>query len=152
MQRTVVFILAFAAAVVLPGPGARAEIVDGGFEQGPRGWKTVLTTPSNGEVPFCAAGLNLPSPPGASEGRRHLAVLGDVSIRPTPGCNPSFVYQDFVCDSDPSGTAFCTVNFDASLWLAPGENAAVILQTAQGAAARLIPAAGGSGRRYSISV
>lgn len=145
-------LIPLAALVTLSNAPARAEVIDGGFEQGPRGWKTILTAPSDGEVPVCAGNLNLPLPPGASEGRRHLVILGDVSRRPAPGCDPSLIYQDFVCDSDPSADGFCTVSFDVSFWQASREKAAVLIKTSQSVKAWEIPAAAGTpGGRYAVS-
>jgi hypothetical protein len=143
--------LIFAAAVVLigatwPGSSAEASVANGGFDGSAVGWKTIRTTPAGCETPYRSIVV-------AGDSSTSSALLGDSRAESSPGCDPSYIFQDFDCGSGEPG--FCTVSFDASLWLVAGERAAVVLLAEGGAdvVAREIPGArGGRTGRYAVSL
>jgi hypothetical protein len=127
------------------GPSAVSSIVDGGFDGGARGWKTIRTVPSGCETPHRSV--------FRGDSASTAVFLGDTRIETPPGCDPSYVFQDFDCSSADSSNDHCTVSFDASLWLVAGEHAAVVVSTEGAMVAREIPGArSGRSGRYAVSI
>lgn len=127
------------------GPSAASSIVDGGFDSGARGWKTIRTVPSGCETPHRSV--------FHGDSTSTAVFLGDTRIETPPGCDPSYVFQDFDCSTTDSSDKYCTVSFDASLWLVAGERAAVVVSTERAMVAREIPGArSGRSGRYAVSV
>ena len=117
---------------------------DGGFDGGAGGWKTMRTGPAGCATPvrFVDAGADSDA----------AAIAGDARGGASPGCDPSWIFLDFECGGDSPG-GFCTVSFDASLWLVAGEHAAVILAGDSGSAAFEIPGdRGGQTGQYAVSI
>ncbi len=127
-------------------------VTNGDFEQGGNGWFRGVAGPDPCSPPVVVRGLNLPNPPGAKPGANSLAWLGNFQLGAL-GCNPSTLFQNFWCALDTTDQNWCTVTFDASLWLAPGEQAVVIQKSYFATRAGLIPGGGApASGRYSISV
>jgi len=81
------------------------------------------------------------------------AIIGDTRTAPQPGCDPSYIFQDFVCDRGDPAAVFCTVSFDVSMWRVAGDHAAVVLVSGARVVAREIPGdRGGRRGRYAVSI
>ena len=141
---------ATAAAVVALSSSALAgpALVNGSF-LGSGGWQSARTAPAGCEAPY-----RVVDSLGAATGLdRAAAVLGDNRPSPSPGCDPSYILQDFDCDAARATGGYCTVTFESSLWLVGGEHAAVILRNDRSTVIFEIPGdrVGRSGR-YAVSV
>lgn len=142
--------LLLAAGVALAGGlGAQSpavsSIVDGGFDGGVVGWKTLRTLPAGCDTPYRSVFIG--------DSNSTAAFLGDTRLETTPGCDPSLVFQDFDCSNANPTVNFCTVSFEASLWLVAGECAAVVVSAGDAVVAREIPGArSGRSGRYVVSV
>jgi hypothetical protein len=140
---------ATAAAVVAMSWSALAgpALVNGSFV-GSGGWKAAQSAPAGCEPPYRVAdSLGAKGLDGAA------AVLGDNQPSRSPGCDPSYILQDFDCGAASATGGYCTVTFESSLWLVAGERAAVIFRNERSTVIFEIPGdrVGRSGR-YAMSV
>jgi hypothetical protein len=127
----------------LPASLPAAAVV---LQDGTRGWTTVRTAPSGCETPFRSI---------VSDGDTTTlaALLGDTRTTPEPGCDPTWILNVFDCGAGESAGGYCTVTFDATLWLAAGERAVVLMTADTNMAAYELPGArAGKSGRYAAAV
>lgn len=118
---------------------------DGGQAPGDaRGWMTDLSASPDCDMPYRAVR------PGVDESSS--AYLGDTRTTTAPGCNPTWISDVFDCGASDRAGGYCTVTFDATVWLAAGERAVVVLATDSNLAAFEIPGSrGGKRGRYAAA-
>jgi hypothetical protein len=138
--------LIVAGAVVLALAGRTPSPVAGSPpESGPRAWRTDRPAAAGCETPYRS------HRPGVDTAT--AVYLGDTHARPTAGCNPTRIVDVFDCGTDERAGGYCTVRFDATLWLATGERAVVVMAADTHVIAYEIPGArGGKKGRYAAGV
>jgi hypothetical protein len=127
MRKSIVLSLIVMMTLLSTG-SAMGAIVNGFFENPiPAPWGRGGGGPAPCDLPRIVPGALDPF----AEGGVRLAWIGDWLLNPAdPGCNPSFIYQFFECDT---GGQFCVVEFDAFFVpRGPGEIAFVYLRLANG--------------------
>lgn len=135
-------VLAFMSRV--PSP-AVPPVADGSLDGGVRGWKTIRTVPAACDTPYRSI--------RADDDTVTAAHIGDTRTTHSPGCDPTWIFQVFECRSDQPSNVYCTVTFDASLWLVAGERAAVVIVAGANVSAYQIPGErSGKTGRYAASV
>lgn len=147
LSRSAVLWLIVAMVLSLWGPSAVVATTTGApFGDPINLWKTNRTRPPDCDTPVYTFG------PAAENGSA-AALIGDTRANEKPGCNPSFLFVDIKQAGAVEESRYCTVSFDASLWLVAGERTCVIVESGNNISIHEIPGTRtGRTGRYAVSV